>query len=155
MKRSIFLLTLLIGFAFSAKAQSEPVSEEAPVSGPVMTFETTTVEYGTIDKGSEPLRTVSFTNTGTEPLVINNARGSCGCTVPKWPKEPIMPGESGVIEVRYDTKRVGPINKTVKIKTNEGETVQHVLYVKGKVNDIKPEDAVPASEPNLLTPEKK
>jgi hypothetical protein len=154
MKQTILFFTLLLGFVLTIDAQTEPISEDSSVEGPIMTFETTTVEYGTIKKGSEPLRTVNFTNTGTEPLVINNARGSCGCTVPKWPKEPIMPGESGVIEIRYDTKRVGPINKTVKIKTNEGETVQHVLYVKGKIEDIKPEDAVPASEPNLLAPSK-
>lgn len=146
---------LSLGLSAGIAAQAE-TTDEAPVQdGPIMTFETTTVSYGDIEKGSDPLRTVTFTNTGNQPLVINNARGSCGCTVPKWPKEPIMPGQSDVIEIRYDTKRVGPINKTVKIKTNEGGDVQHILYVKGKVSDAQPEESVPASEPNLLsTPSK-
>lgn len=153
--KKIFLFSIaLFGFLATSMAQEQTADETAASDGPVMTFETTTVEYGEIDKGSEPLRTIQFTNTGTQPLVINNARGSCGCTVPNWPKEPILPGESNVIEIRYDTKRVGPINKTVKIKTNEGPQVQHVLYVKGKVKDVKPEESVPASEPNLLAPSK-
>ena len=154
MKKIFLFLALFAGLTISLNAQEEVAQEEPVADGPVMTFESTTVEYGEIAKGSDPLRVVVFTNTGTEPLVINNARGSCGCTVPNWPKEPIMPGQSSQIEIRYDTKRVGPINKTVKIKTNEGDDVQHILYVKGKINDVKPEEAVPASEPSLLAPTK-
>ena len=154
MKKLLMFLVLFTGLALNTQAQEETANEAPTTDGPVMTFETTTVAYGEIDKGSDPLRAVTFTNTGNQPLVINNARGSCGCTVPKWPKEPIMPGQSAQIEVRYDTKRVGPINKTVKIKTNEGDDVQHILYVKGKVKDVKPEEAVPAGEPNMLAPSK-
>lgn len=155
MKNILLLFAFVCGFGLVASAQEE-VADQAveEVSGPQMTFETTTVQYGEIEKGADPLRVVNFTNTGTEPLVITSAKGSCGCTVPNYPKEPIMPGESNVIEVRYDTKRVGPINKTVKIKTNEGENVQHVLYVKGKINQVQVEEAVPTSEPNLLAPSK-
>ena len=157
MKNLFAIGFFLFALSFAVNAQEETtdqIVEEVEVSGPVMTFENTTVQYGEIDKGSDPLRKVAFTNTGTEPLVITNARGSCGCTVPTWPKEPIMPGESGEIEIRYDTKRVGPINKTVKIKTNEGDAVQHVLYVKGKINNVTPQEGVPASEPSLLAPVK-
>ncbi|MDX1684169.1 MAG: DUF1573 domain-containing protein [Saprospiraceae bacterium] len=154
MKKILLFFVLIFGLASTTFAQNETADEAAEKDGPVMTFETTTVSYGEIEKGSEPLRKVKFTNTGNQPLVINNARGSCGCTVPQWPKEPIMPGESNFIEVRYDTKRVGPINKTVKIKTNEGPDVQHILYVKGKVNNVKKEESVPSSDPNLLAPQK-
>lgn len=135
------------------EAQSnQPVFKDVEMPGPKMTFESTTVDYGTIDQSSEPLRVAKFTNTGDEPLVITNAKGSCGCTVPKWPKEPIMPGESAQIEIRYDTKRVGPINKTVKITTNEGGDPV-VLKVIGKINAAAAdEEAVPSAKPSLINP---
>ena len=60
--------------------------------GPAATFEKTEMDYGKIKQGSEPLRVFTFRNTGTEPLIISNAAGSCGCTVPTFPKEPIGPG---------------------------------------------------------------
>jgi len=114
-----------------------------------MTFEAMEVDYGTIKQHGEPLRTLSFTNTGTEPLVIKNARGSCGCTVPKWEKEPIMPGETSVLEVRYATNRLGKINKTIKITTNEGGD-PHVIKVLGKVLKAEEDESVPASAPSIL-----
>ena len=116
-----------------------------------MTFETTVVDYGEVDKGSDPIRKVKFTNTGNEPLIVQHAKGSCGCTVPKWPKEPIMPGESSFIEIRYDMKRVGLIRKTVKITTNElNRTEPHILQVKGKINDVAPEPTVPVNKEDPL-----
>ena len=152
MKNLILVCLLFAGFN-TLQAQNEALAADAvQAEGPQMTFESTTVSYGEINKGDDPLRVANFTNTGTEPLVITSCKGSCGCTVPDWPKEPIMPGETAQIEIRYDTKRVGPINKTVKIKTNEGDQVQHILYVKGKINNVKVEEGVPATEPSLLAP---
>ncbi len=136
---------LFVTMAMGQKA-AQPVQEPQDAQGPVMSFETTEIDYGTIEKGSDPLRVFKFKNTGTEPLVIKNARGSCGCTVPKWPKEPIMPGEEGEIEVRYDTNRIGPFTKTVTITTNE-PTGRHILRIKGKVVAPAPqEEGVPASK---------
>ncbi|NND77098.1 MAG: DUF1573 domain-containing protein, partial [Flavobacteriales bacterium] len=86
--------------------------------GAVMTVDKDVHDYGEIDKGSDPFCEFLITNTGNEPLIISNAKGSCGCTVPTWEKEPIMPGESSVMKVKYDTKRVGPINKSVTITSN-------------------------------------
>ncbi|MFN8332574.1 MAG: DUF1573 domain-containing protein [Saprospiraceae bacterium] len=96
------------------------------------------------------MRKAVFTNKGTEPLIVKNARGSCGCTVPTWPKEPIMPGETGVIEIRYDTQRVGSINKTVSIQTNEGDE-EIRLFVKGNISEDH-EENVPANQGNVLNP---
>jgi len=131
----------------------EKIDKEAAKStdGPIMNFEKMDVDYGTIEQNAEPLRVLKFTNTGTEPLVIKNARGSCGCTVPTWPKEPIMPGEESTIEVRYATNRLGAINKKITITTNE-DAEPHVIKVLGTV--LKPEDdsGVPASEPSMLSP---
>ena len=101
-------------------------------NAPTIDFETKVIDYGTIEKGANGQREFLFTNNGKEPLIITNARGSCGCTVPSWPREPIAPGESGVIKVKYDTQRVGPINKSVTVNTNSSTPVT-TLRIKGKV----------------------
>ena len=116
-----------------------------------MTFESTEVDYGTIQQHADPLRTFEFTNTGTEPLVITHAKGSCGCTVPIWPKEPILPGEAASIEVRYDTKRIGKFTKRVTLTTNEGSE-KRVLTIKGDVLKAPKEDeGVPTKKPTGLS----
>jgi hypothetical protein len=122
--------------------------EKQMSDGPLMSFTKMVVDYGDIKQNSDPLRVVEFTNTGTAPLVIQNARGSCGCTVPSYPKEPIMPGETSKIEIRYDTKRLGRINKTVTITTNEGGQ-PHVLKVIGNISKEAVEEGVPTSKKGL------
>jgi len=151
MKNFLILLIFILGGAGMAFAQDTKVEK---ADGPQMKLAADVVDYGTIERGGDPLRIVEFTNTGTEPLVIKNARGSCGCTVPTWPKEPIMPGETSKIEIRYDTKRVGNISKTVKITTNEKENNVHVIRVKGKILRAKKVENVPAKETNMLAPKK-
>nr|MDP6908462.1 DUF1573 domain-containing protein [Flavobacteriales bacterium] len=81
-----------------------------------------------------------FTNSGTEPLIISKAKGSCGCTVPEWPKEPIAPGAKASIKVKYDTKRVGPISKSVTITSNSVDSSTALLKIKGSVK-AKPTEA--------------
>ena len=97
-------------------------------------FKTDVIDYGTIEKGSNGVRVFEFTNTGDAPLVISNVKSTCGCTVPKKPKDPIMPGETGEIEVKYDTKRVNPIRKTITVFSN-AETPTVALKIKGLVVD--------------------
>jgi len=127
---------------------------EMQADGPIMTFESLEVPYGAIDQHSEPLRNLSFTNTGTEPLVIKSARGSCGCTVPIWPKEPIMPGETSNIEIRYATDRIGKFSKTVTITTNEGGD-PHVVKVHGNVSKADDTQSVPKAPASIITGGKK
>jgi hypothetical protein len=136
-------------FAF-ASAQTATTETTKSASGPVMTFDKTDMDYGTIAQGADPLRKFKFKNTGTEPLVIKNARGSCGCTVPAYKKEPVMPGETSEIEVRYDTQRVGPFTKTVTIETNEGDQPR-VLTIHGTVNEKPAEAGVPTNAPSILS----
>ena len=124
---SFFILALCVSFA---KAQS----------GPVMTFEKFEIDYGTLILGADGVRFFKFKNTGTESLVIKNARGSCGCTVPKWPDTPIGAGKTGVIEVKYDTSRPGSFSKTVYVETNETNS-QHTLTIKGVVVEKKNDTA--------------
>ncbi|MUP46790.1 DUF1573 domain-containing protein [Gramella sp. BOM4] len=97
-----------------------------------MEFKAETIDYGEIKKGSDGVRVFEFTNTGEIPLVIEDVKSSCGCTIPKKPKDPIMPGKTGEIEVKYDTKRVGPIRKTVTVYSNAEEPVK-ALKIKGIV----------------------
>ncbi|WP_372918183.1 DUF1573 domain-containing protein [Salegentibacter sp.] len=99
-----------------------------------MEFKSETIDYGEIKKGSDGVRVFEFTNVGNAPLVIENVTSSCGCTIPKKPEEAIMPGETGEIQVEYDTKRVGPIRKTVTVYSN-ADVPTKALKIKGKVID--------------------
>lgn len=144
-----FIMVALLASGVVAQQTAEQNAAEKQetevVDGPVMNLESMTVDYGEIEQGSDPLRTVAFTNTGTEPLLITNARGSCGCTVPTWPREPIPPGESAEIEIRYDTKRLGAINKTVKLTVNDAQGT-YVLRVKGNIKPKTEEKGLPEKE---------
>ncbi len=135
------------GAEVAPKAAAEDV---APAADSKMTFDYLLMDYGTITQGSNGVRTFPFINDGSEPLVIATAKGSCGCTVPRYPKEPILPGEKAEIEVRYDTKRVGPFTKTVRM-THNGSTTPVVLTIKGKV-EAEPE-GIPVKEKSLITPQ--
>lgn len=111
--------------------------------GPEFSPDGTTVDFGEVDNTKDPgFRVLKFKNTGSAPLMITNAVGSCGCTIPEWPKEPIKPGGSAEIKIKYDITRIGTISKTVTITTNEEESKDangnpiyknHVIQVKGTV----------------------
>lgn len=97
-----------------------------------ITFESDVVDYGEVEYGSDGIRKFNFTNTGDDVLIIARVYSTCGCTIPKKPEDPIKPGESGVIEVKYDTKRPGPIRKTITVYSNASE-VPYTLKIKGSV----------------------
>lgn len=141
----IFAIVLMATFQLAAQATPTEGTPEVPASKAVLSLESDVVDYGTIDQGAEPLRLAKFTNTGTEPLIISGAKGSCGCTVPNWPKDPIMPGESANIEIRYDTKRVGAINKTVTVTSNDA-IGKHTIRVTGTINAVAQEEGIPTQE---------
>ena len=86
----------------------------------------------TVDYGEDGVRTFELTNTGNEPLVIEKATATCGCTVPEKPEEPIAPGETGILKVKYNTKKVGYIRKTITVYSN-AEGSPHPVKIKGKV----------------------
>jgi len=152
MKRISFIILLTAVISFAGKAQDakpavttghEGHSHDAPAAAPTadqkdspnaaeISFETELIDYGTIKQGEEGTRIFKFKNTGKDPLVISNARGSCGCTVPTWPKEPIMKGQTAELKVHYDTKRVGAFTKTVTIESN-AKTASKVVTIKGTV----------------------
>lgn len=105
----------------------------SPVAAQEITFETQKINYGTIAQGSDGERYFSFTNTGAVPLIIHNAQKSCGCTVPTWPKEPILPGEKAKIKVKYDTNRLGNFTKYVTITSNDPKNPTLRLNITGMV----------------------
>jgi hypothetical protein len=121
MKR-LFLIAVLLIAGYSVQAQSANIS-----------FEQETIDYGRIAKGSDGVRDFVFTNTGDAPLIITDVKSSCGCTIPKKPDGPIAPGATGTIQVKYDTKRVGPIRKTVTVYTNAENAKVKSLKIKGEV----------------------
>jgi hypothetical protein len=102
--------------------------------GAGMKFDNETLDYGTIEQNADGKREFVFVNNGTKPLIITNATGSCGCTVPSYPKEPILPGAKASIGVKYDTSRVGPFTKTVTLTSNAEGMASKVLTIKGTVN---------------------
>lgn len=134
MKRFISL-AIVIAATFSVSCSQTNQTESAvniDAAGPVIEFANLEHDYGTITQGADGNCEFVFTNTGTQPLTLENVRSSCGCTVPNWPKEPIAPGQTGVIKVKYDTQRVGPISKTITVTSNGSETPL-ILKIKGKV----------------------
>ena len=129
MKKIILLAFVAILGITACNAQSK----KAKVQGAGIVFENETIDYGTIPHNSDGNRQFVFTNNGNKPLIITNTQGSCGCTVPTTPKEPIAPGAKGIIGVKYATDREGAFTKTVTVTSNaEGQNTK-TLTIKGTV----------------------
>lgn len=126
MKKVLFSLMMMF---VAAIGTSSVVAQD----GAKISFTKEVHDYGTIENGANGQCTFEFKNTGNAPLIIANAVGSCGCTVPTWPKEPIAPGAKASITVKYDTKRTGSINKTITITSNATDEPTKVLSIKGEV----------------------
>ena len=107
-------------------------SQEGLIKKAEITFDKTIINYGTIDKGANGVRDFVFTNTGNAPLIISNVKSTCGCTIPKKPEKPILPGESNKIQVKYDTKRIGFIRKSISVTSNASNP-SVVLKITGQV----------------------
>ncbi|HLV15212.1 MAG TPA: DUF1573 domain-containing protein [Xanthomarina sp.] len=123
--KHLFTVLFISMLSLSVSAQEKTAKIE---------FKTDVIDYGTIEKGADGVRVFEFTNTGNAPLIISKVNSSCGCTVPKKPEGPIQPGESGEIQVKYDTNRVMPIRKTITVISN-ADTPTVALKIKGDVID--------------------
>lgn len=163
MKKLFLMLSFagagIIAFA-QAPATAKPVSA-TPVpaqtatpapdpNAPEFKWDGTTIDYGTVKKGDETnaVREFKFVNTGKSALIISSCRGSCGCTVPTCPNEPILPGAKGTIKVHYDINRLGEFTKTVTVTSN-AKTPNETLKIHGVVNDP---DAGKTATPAANTP---
>ena len=119
-------------------------------SGPSMKFEALEYNFGTIKQGEKVEHTFTFTNAGSEPLIITNAQASCGCTVPDYPKQPLKKGEKGAIKVTFDSAgKMGTQDRTITISSNavEGATILHVKGVIEAATKNLPDIAVPVEKP--------
>ncbi len=123
--KKLFTIILVISVSFLGFSQNKKA---------IITFEKTVIDYGTIDKGANGVRDFVFTNTGDAPLIISNVKSTCGCTIPKKPEKPILPGETDKIQVKYDTKRVGFIRKSISVTSNASNP-NVILKITGQVID--------------------
>ncbi len=132
------MLVLFVGFlSLNANSQENNVkAEDQDANAPVIEFVTEIIDYGKIEHNANGVRVFKFKNVGNSPLIINNVKSTCGCTVPKKPTDPIMPGDSGEIEVQYATNRIGGFSKTISVYSNAVTKVKS-LRIKGIV--LKPE----------------
>ncbi|MDD2530213.1 MAG: DUF1573 domain-containing protein [Bacteroidales bacterium] len=135
MKKLVLLTLLVFGVSFGVIAQNNKpttpnnnqVSSQAEI-----TFEKLVHDYGEVPRNGNGETTFTYKNTGKIPLILSNVRSSCGCTVPAWSREPLMPGQSASIRVKYNTANPGPINKTVTVESN-AKSARVVLRITGKV----------------------
>ncbi len=143
-KIASILMVSLFFIAISASAQQQTTPKKEPTKNPkapIIKFEKLVHDYGTIQQNANGDCEFKFKNTGKEPLVLSNVITSCGCTTPSWPKEPIMPGKTGVIKIHYDTNRIGTISKTITVLSN-GTEDRVTLTIKGNVL-AKPAETLP------------
>ena len=177
MKKSILSLSLVLLFSVVSAQTKFPAKEitqqqkteiktkvNAEVIGDAVIQEDKTnstidfvskvVDYGIIEHNSDGARKFVFTNNGTDALLIKNAKGSCGCTVPTWPREAIAPGTTAEIGVKYATNRVGKFTKTITLTTNASKKPV-ILTIKGEVNPAPKEETAPVRKTEGSPLEKK
>ena len=147
MKQFFAACALMLGIVSLGVAQEV-------VTGPAIALDKDVHDYGTIQQGANGTCEFTVTNSGTEPLIISRCKGSCGCTVPQCEKSPIAPGNTSAITVKYDTKRIGPINKSVTITSNASNEPTKVIRIKGKVeaSDLGNAGGIPVKQPAAGAP---
>jgi hypothetical protein len=156
LRKGLIGLMLVLPASLCFGQVSAPLTNGVPQANtdpnaPVMKFETNEHDFGTIEQDANGTYLFLFTNTGKEPLVIKEARGSCGCTVPHWPQHPIAAGAKDTIRVTYDTHRIGVFTKSVTITSNSKESPD-MLSIKGKVNAKPTYPAFNGNESNGAVP---
>jgi hypothetical protein len=165
MKSGLLIVALFLSAAFvnaqdqkAAPSAPAPMTTAAPAAvenknAPEMTFEADEYSFGTVKQGEKVTHIFTFTNTGKEPLIITNAAGSCHCTVPEWPKEPVLKGQKGTIKVVFDSSgKMGMQDKTVTIQSN-AKTNPKIIHVKGTVEvPAQAEQAAPVKKDNQAAP---
>jgi hypothetical protein len=135
------LLLAVLAVAFSAPTLKAQVTPNIDPSAPVLTFKVDTMNFGTVTQGTVVEREFVFKNTGKTPLLITDAIVTCGCTVPDYPKEPIAPGKTGIIHVKFNSAgKMGAQDKTIRMVSNNGSG-EVVLHLKGTITAPAPAPA--------------
>lgn len=132
MKKALALLVVAVFTISISCSQSSETDVKTDKKAPFIKFEFVEYDYGTIYQDDDGTCEFVFKNTGKDPLVLSNVRPSCGCTVPKWSKEPIKGGDQSGIEVKYNTKRAGSFSKSITVYSNATNSPV-VLKIKGNV----------------------
>lgn len=129
MNYPVFFLSILFFFTF------QPVmAQKTEKDGPKIVFKKTTYNYGNINAGADGNAVFEFKNTGNAPLIISSVTKSCGCIVPDWESKPVHPGQTGTITLKYDTNRIGTIDKYVTVASNAVNESVVALRIKGNVS---------------------
>ena len=134
--------TLAVIFSFFTICSMAALAQEVKPADPTIVFDKVEHNYGDIEYGGDGMCTFTFTNKGTEPIMLTSVNASCGCTAPNWSREPIKPGETGEVKVKYNTNIVGAFNKSVTVSST-GQPAQYVLRIKG---NVKPKAVEPQEE---------
>lgn len=155
MKKILYTVFILLLCIKVTNAQDKAATT-SDANKPEMTFTEEEFNFGTIKQNDMVNHEFVFTNTGKEPLIITEAHGSCGCTVPQWPKEPIKKGEKGVIKVSFNSSgKMGMQDKTVSITSN-AKSSPKVLHIKGTIlSKEEAESNTPFKKDNSLSPVEK
>ena len=132
MRKVFIIFTFMVTAVTISCSQSSSQTNETKAPATIE-FKITEYDFGTIEQGANGTCEFEFKNTGEEPLVLNDVKSSCGCTIPSWPKEPVKKGDSAKIIVKYDTNRIGPFTKSITVISNATNS-PIVLRIKGTVN---------------------
>ena len=122
---TLLFLAFLLGMAVNAQIKGAEISLDKEVH-----------DFGTVKQNDLTECFFTITNSGDEPLVLSDVKGSCQCTVPEWPKSDIKPGETAKIKVKYNSNRVGPINKIVTITSNAKHNATMTVRIKGTIEAV-------------------
>ena len=129
----VFVLYLGMGLmAQDATIAQDPTLAPANSNVPILTLDKMEYDYGVMYQNSNGNMYFVYTNEGQEPLIFSRVKSSCGCTVPKWSRQPLMPGQSDTLKIIYDTKRLGSFHKSITISSNASKP-KVILKIKGKV----------------------
>ena len=126
--KKIFLLMTVICASLVSFAQTKEL-----IQGPAISLNKDSHDYGEVAYGGNGTCEFKVTNIGNAPLILSSCQGSCGCTVPKCDPNPILPNESSIITVKYDTSRSGQISKSVTINSNAVNEPVKIVSIKGNV----------------------
>jgi len=135
MKKFLFLLTLTFSVALVFAQDNTQIK-----------FNNTEYNFGNNPQGKPVSHDFTFTNVGTEPLILESVKASCGCTTPEWSKEPILPGNTGLVKAQYNMSREGSFRKSITVTTKSGENV--VLYISG--NAVPQQDGIDAADQSMI-----
>lgn len=135
MRSILFFLVLLVSSTYIFAQENTQIK-----------FDNTEFDFGNNPQGKPVTHEFKFTNTGTEPLILESVKASCGCTTPEWTKEPVMPGQVGTIKAQYNMAREGSFRKSITVLTKSGENV--VLYISG--NAIPQKDGIEEADQSMI-----